>query len=126
MEPVPQALLNLVKKAAPPEAEIMPLPWAFEKEDYNLAVVMPDAVDRLAARQIEDRLLDVIMDYDEAHDTFTVCKVWRAREMARQGCCENCWDSGGKRRRFWGNGGERYKAGSPKEIRGLEAFSRRC
>lgn len=74
-----------MQKTAPPEADVVPLPWAFEKEDYNLAVVMPDAVDRLAARQIEDRLLDVIMDYDDAHDTFTVCKVWRAQEMARAG-----------------------------------------
>ena len=46
---------------------------------------MPDAVDRLTARQIEDRLLDVIIDYDEAHDIFTVCKVWREQEMTRAG-----------------------------------------
>jgi len=85
MKAVPQELLELVRKAAPPEADVVPLPWAFEKEDYNLAVVMPNSIDRLAARQIEDRLLDVIMDYDEAHDTFTVCKVWRVREMARVG-----------------------------------------
>ena len=85
MKPVPQDLLELVKKAAPPEADVVPLPWAFEKEDYNLAVVMPDDVDRLTARQIEDRLLDVIIEYDEAHDTFTVCKVWREQEMARAG-----------------------------------------
>jgi hypothetical protein len=29
--------LELVKKAAPPEAEIVPLTWAFEDEDYNIA-----------------------------------------------------------------------------------------
>jgi hypothetical protein len=85
MKVVPQELLELVRKVAPPEADVVPLPWAFEKEDYNLAVVMPDSVDRLAARQIEDRLLDVIMDYDDAHDTFTICKVWREQEMARVG-----------------------------------------
>lgn len=85
MKPVPQDLLELVKKVSPPEADVVPLSWAFEKEDYNLAVVMPDDIDRLAARQIEDRLLDVIMDYDEAHDTFTLCKVWREQEIARPG-----------------------------------------
>ena len=85
MKAVPQELLELVRKAAPQEADVVPLSWAFEKEDYNLAVVMPDAVDRLTARQIEDRLLDVIIDYDDAHDTFTVCKVWRAQAMARAG-----------------------------------------
>lgn len=64
MHVVPQDLLELVKKAAPPEADVVPLPWAFEEEDYNLAVAMPDAIECLAARQIEDRLLDVILDYD--------------------------------------------------------------
>jgi len=53
LEPVPQALLELVKKAAPPEAEIVPLAWAYEDEDYNIAIVMPDTVDRLEAREIE-------------------------------------------------------------------------
>jgi hypothetical protein len=85
MKTTPQKLLELVRKAAPPEADVVPLPWAFEQEDYNLAVVMPDTVDRPVARQIEDRLLDVILDYDDAHDTFTVCKVWRKSEMARDG-----------------------------------------
>ncbi len=85
MKPAPQKLLELVRKAAPPEADVVPLPWAFEQEDYNLAVVMPDTVECLVARQIEDRLLDIILDYDDAHDTFTVCKVWRQSEMARTG-----------------------------------------
>jgi hypothetical protein len=85
MRPAPQDLLEQVRKVAPPEAEVVPLPWAFEHEDYNLAVVMPDDLDRLTARHIEDRLLDVIIDYDAAHDTFTVCMVWREHEMARAG-----------------------------------------
>ena len=29
MQPVPQDLLELVQKTAPPEAEIVPLTWAF-------------------------------------------------------------------------------------------------
>ena len=85
MKPVPQELLERVQKVAPPEAEVLPLSWAFEQEDYNIAVVMPDTIERAEARQIEDGLLDVVMDWDDAHDTFTVCKVWREHEMARPG-----------------------------------------
>jgi hypothetical protein len=85
MKSTPQELLELVKKAAPPEAEIVPLAWAFEDEDYNIAVVMPDTIDRLTARQIEDRLIDAVIDWDAAHSTFTLCKVWRQHEMARAG-----------------------------------------
>jgi hypothetical protein len=85
MKPVPQELLEQVQKVAPPEAEVLPLSWAFEQEDYNIAVVMPDTIERAEARQIEDRLLDIVMDWDDAHDTFTVCKVWREHEMARPG-----------------------------------------
>ena len=85
MKPVPQELLDLIKKAAPLEAEIVPLPWAYEHEDHNIAVVMPDTVGRLEARAIEERLIDVIMDYDAAHGTFTLCLVWQEHEMARPG-----------------------------------------
>ena len=46
---------------------------------------MPDTVERLEARQIEDNLIDAVMDYDAAHDTFTLCMVWREHEMARPG-----------------------------------------
>lgn len=86
-KPVPQDLLELVQKTAPPEAEVVPLSWAYEDEDYNIAIVMPDTVDRLEARQIEDRLIDAVMDYDAAHGTFTLCMVWHQREMARAGVC---------------------------------------
>lgn len=85
MSPVPQDLLALVQKTAPPEAEVVPLPWAFEDEDYNIAIVMPDTVDRLEARQIEDRLIDAVMDYDAAHGTFTLCMVWHQRDKALAG-----------------------------------------
>ena len=85
MKPVPQDLLDLVKKAAPPEADIVPLPWAYEDENYNIAIVMPDTIERLAARQIEDRLIDVVIDWDAVHGTFTLCKVWREQEMTRAG-----------------------------------------
>jgi hypothetical protein len=85
MKPVPQKLLDRLWTVVPPEAEVLPLPWAFEQEDYNIAVVMPDTMDRSVARQLQDRLLDVVMDWDDTHDTFTVCKVWREHEIARPG-----------------------------------------
>jgi hypothetical protein len=47
--------------------------------------IMPDTVDRLEARQIEDRLIDVVMDYDAAHGTFTLCMVWREQEKVYAG-----------------------------------------
>jgi hypothetical protein len=77
--------VELVKKVAPPEAEVMPLPWDYEHEDYNIAVVVPDAVTYEEARQIEDRLIDAVMDYDAAHGTFTLCIVWREREKPYAG-----------------------------------------
>jgi hypothetical protein len=46
---------------------------------------MPDTVDRLEARQIEDRLIDTVMDYDAAHGTFTLCMVWHQRDKALAG-----------------------------------------
>lgn len=45
MKPVPQELLERLHKVVPPEAEIIPLPWAYEHEDYNIAVVMPDTTE---------------------------------------------------------------------------------
>ncbi len=83
MKSVPQDLVARVKKAAPPEAEVIPLPWNYEDEDYTIAVVIPDAVDREEARQLKDRLIEVAMDYDDAHDTYTVCMVWSEREKAQ-------------------------------------------
>ena len=85
MKSVPQELLELVKKIAPPEAKVILLPWAYEDEDHTIAVVVPDTLDRVDARQLRDRLIDAIMDYDDAHDTFTVCMVWREHEKALAG-----------------------------------------
>ena len=85
MKPVPQELLKRLRKVAPLEADIVSLPWAFEDEDYNIAVVMPDTIDRMAIRALEDRLLDVVMDWDDMYDTFTVCKVWQQHEKVYAG-----------------------------------------
>jgi hypothetical protein len=73
MKPVPRSLLEQIQRLAPPDAEIVPLEWAYDGEDYNLAVFVEDREDR---RALEDRLLDAVMDYDEAHGTFTMCLVW--------------------------------------------------
>jgi hypothetical protein len=73
MKPVPHVLLEQIQRLAPPDAEVVALEWAYDGEDYNLAVFVGDGEDR---RVLEDRLLDAIMDYDEAHGTFTLCLVW--------------------------------------------------
>jgi hypothetical protein len=85
MTPVPQDLFNLVKQAAPPDADIVPLSWPYEDEDYTLVVVVPDTTSYADARQIEDHLIDAVMDWDAAHGTFTLCLVWRAHELNRPG-----------------------------------------
>jgi len=84
-KPVPQDLLELVQKTAPLEAHVVPLAWAYEDEDYNIAIVMPDTVERLEARQIEDRLIDAVIDWDAAHGTYTLCMVWPKREKPLAG-----------------------------------------
>ncbi len=85
MKLVPKELLELVHKAVPPEAEIIPLPWPYEDEDHNIAVIVPDALSYEEARQLEDHLIDAVMDYDATHSTFTLCIVWRQREMVSAG-----------------------------------------
>ena len=82
MKPVPTTLVEQLRRLTPPGSEVIPLEWTFEDEDYNIAVLIDDGGD---ARQIEDRLLDTIIDYDEAHGTFTVCMVWPKQEKARAG-----------------------------------------
>jgi hypothetical protein len=73
MKPVPRSLLEQIQRLAPPGAEVVPLEWAYDGEDYNLAVFVDEGEDH---RALEDRLLDAVMDYDEAHSTFTMCLVW--------------------------------------------------
>jgi hypothetical protein len=72
MKPVPHALLEQIQRVAPAGAEVMSMEWAYDGEDYNLAVFVDEGEDR---RALEDRLLDAVMDYDEAHGTFTLCLV---------------------------------------------------
>jgi hypothetical protein len=82
MKPVPHVLLEQIQRLAPPDAEVVPLEWAYDGEDYNLAVFVGDGEDR---RALEDRLLDAIMDYDEAHGTFTLCLVWPKQKRTLAG-----------------------------------------
>lgn len=82
MKPVPKELLARLAEMAPPGSEIIPLDWAYEDEDHNIAVLIDDGED---ARMLEDRLLDAIMDYDDVHGTFTICMVWAKREKEHAG-----------------------------------------
>jgi len=82
MKLAPTAFVEQIRGLTPPGSEVIPLEWTFEDEDHNIAVLIDDGED---ARQIEERLLDTIIDYDEAHGTFTVCMVWPKREKARAG-----------------------------------------
>jgi hypothetical protein len=82
MNRVPRALLEHIQRVAPPGAEVVPLDWAYEDEDQNIAVFIDDRED---IRRTEARLLDVVSDDDEAHGTFTVCMAWHKREKALAG-----------------------------------------
>jgi hypothetical protein len=82
MKPAPKELLERIRQMAPPGSEVIPLGWAYEDEDHNIVVLVDDQED---TRAIEERLLDTIMDYDEAHNTFTICMVWPRKEKAVAG-----------------------------------------
>jgi hypothetical protein len=73
MKPVPKELLERIRGSIPAGSEVIPLNWTYEEEDYNIAVLVDEGED---PRAIEDRLLDPIIDYDEAHGTYTICMVW--------------------------------------------------
>jgi hypothetical protein len=82
MKPVPKELLERIREAIPAGSEVIPLDWVYEDEDYNIAVLIDDGED---PRSIEDRLLDPIIDYDEAHGTYTICMVWPKRKKTLAG-----------------------------------------
>ena len=82
MKPVPKALLARLVEMAPPGSEVMPMEWAYEDEDHNIAVFIDDGED---ARLAEAHLLGIVSDYDEAHGTYTVCMVWHKQEKALAG-----------------------------------------
>ena len=80
-------LVECLRKVASPEADIVTLPWAYETEDYNIAIMVPDTMKQADLREIQARLVDAVIDWDEAHDSFTVCMVWRQgdKELAGAG-----------------------------------------
>ena len=82
MKPVPRALVDLLQELVPSGAEVVALDWAYDGEDYHVAVFVDEGEDR---RALEDRLLDAIMDYDEAHGTFTMCLVWLKQQRTLAG-----------------------------------------
>jgi hypothetical protein len=82
MKPVPRALLERLQDLVPPGAEVVPLEWAYDGEDYHLAVFVDEGEDR---RALEDQMLDAVMDYDEAHETFTLCLVWPKQQRTLVG-----------------------------------------
>jgi hypothetical protein len=82
MKHVPKELLERIREAIPAGSEVIPLDWAHEDEDYNIAVLVDDGED---PRAIEDRLLDPIIDYDEAHGTYTICMVWPKQKKTLAG-----------------------------------------
>src|SRR5262249_40464880 len=51
---VPSTLLTQIKAAVPADAEVMPLGFRYEDEDYNIAVFVDAGVDRVC---LQDRLL---------------------------------------------------------------------
>jgi hypothetical protein len=82
MKTVPKDLLERIQEVIPAGSEVIPLDWAYEDEDYNIAVLVDDGED---PRAVEDCLLDPIIDYDEAHGTYTICMVWLKRKKTLAG-----------------------------------------
>jgi hypothetical protein len=82
MTPAPQELLKRIEELAPQGSEVIPLGWAYEDEDHNIAVFIDEEAD---ARLAEKHLLNAVSDYDETHGTFTLCLVWHKRDKALAG-----------------------------------------
>jgi hypothetical protein len=76
---IPKTLLERIKAVVPLGAEVIPLTFRYEDEDYNIAVFVDEDVDHTC---LQDRLYDLIFDYDDAHGTATLCYVWPKSERA--------------------------------------------
>lgn len=83
MKAVPPDLLTRIQHVVPADAKVVPRPWTYEDEDYNIAVIMPPMTDRADIRQLEDAILDVVMDWDDRHGTYTVCMVHPEQKLTR-------------------------------------------
>ena len=76
-KPVLSTLLKQIKAVVPPNAEVIPLDFRYEDEDYNIAVFVDEGVDRAS---LQDCLYDIIFDYDDTYGTATLCYVWLKSE----------------------------------------------
>ena len=74
---VPKKLLAQITAMVPPDAEVVPLAFHYEDEDYNIAVFVGEATDRAA---LQDGLYDLIFSYDDTHGTSSLCYVWPDHE----------------------------------------------
>ena len=67
---LPQKLLAQIATLVPTDAEVVSLAFQYEDEDYNIAVFVSEATDRIA---LQDCLYDVIFAYDDTYGTSTLC-----------------------------------------------------
>jgi hypothetical protein len=74
---VPKTLLTQIKAVLPHDAEVVPLDFRYEDADYNIAVFVEEGVNSVA---LQDRLYDLVFDYDDAQGTATLCYVWPKSE----------------------------------------------
>jgi hypothetical protein len=70
---VPEKLLAQIIAMVPPDAEVVPLDFHYEDEDYNIAVFVGEATERAV---LQDSLYDLIFSYDDIHGTNSLCYVW--------------------------------------------------
>jgi hypothetical protein len=70
---VPKKLLAQIIAIVPPDAEVVPLDFHYEDEDYNIAVFVSETTDLTA---LQDVLYDLIFNYDDTHGTNSLCYVW--------------------------------------------------
>jgi hypothetical protein len=83
MKTVPPDLLTRIHQVVPENAKVVPRPWAYEDEDYNIAVFMPPMTDHTEMGQLKEAILEVVMDWDERYGTYTVCLVHPEEELTR-------------------------------------------
>ena len=74
---VPKQLLAQIIALVPTDAEVVPLDFSYEDEDYNIAVFVSETTNRAA---LQDRLYDLIFSYDDTHGTNSLCYVWPESE----------------------------------------------
>lgn len=74
---IPQKLLVQIAAVVPLDAEVLPLNFQYEDEDYNIAVFVSKHTDDPT---LQDRLYDLIFTYDDQHGTSTLCNVWPRSE----------------------------------------------